>query len=128
MFLVQVDHIVYERKGGGGFGFGSAMSEVRGVGNAQVLTMDGQSVVERAGSVVAPQYVHGVGFVQPGGELSCQCGNHPFSDGFESCDAAGAPMEPADGWAAHWVCNRCSLVFDLSDNELGPVPAIGSAA
>jgi hypothetical protein len=57
MYLVQVDHVVYERKGGGTFTLPEAMREVRGVGYARVLRADLTVVVSDAGSTAAVLHV-----------------------------------------------------------------------
>lgn len=56
MYLIQIDHIVYERKGGGTFTLPEAMREVRGFRNARVLRDDAQQtvVVRDAGSTEKP--------------------------------------------------------------------------
>lgn len=56
MYLIRVDHITYERRGGGTFTLVEAMRELLGVRNAQVLREDGTLAVDRAGSTT--QVVH----------------------------------------------------------------------
>lgn len=53
MYLIQVDHVVYEPVGGGTFTLPQALTEVHGVANARILRVDGTPVVESAGSDVA---------------------------------------------------------------------------
>lgn len=50
MYLIQIDHIVYENLGGGTFTLVEALGEVYGVRNARILREDGTVAVERAGS------------------------------------------------------------------------------
>jgi hypothetical protein len=57
MYLIQIDHVVYERRGGGSFTLPEAMREVYGVGNARVLREDGTEVIRAAGSSYAVTHV-----------------------------------------------------------------------
>lgn len=50
MYLIQIDGIVYEKKGGIPFTFVEALEELYGVRGARVLRLDGTVVVDRAGS------------------------------------------------------------------------------
>jgi hypothetical protein len=56
MYLIQIDHVVYERKGGGGFGLVEALAEIRGVKHAHILRLDGTLVASNAGSIY--DFVH----------------------------------------------------------------------
>ena len=57
MYLIQIDHIVYERRDGGAFTLPEAMREVYGVNNARVLREDGTEVIRHAGSSYAVTHV-----------------------------------------------------------------------
>lgn len=50
MYLIKLGPVTYERRGGGGFTLPEAMRELRGVGHASVLRLDGTTVVRNAGS------------------------------------------------------------------------------
>lgn len=56
MYLIQIDHIVYEQRGGGLFTLPDAMRAVYGTGNAKVLREDGTVAVTAAGSSVTVQH------------------------------------------------------------------------
>lgn len=51
MYLIQIDHIVYERLGGGYFSLAQAWEELRGVGHARILDSRGRVVLRNAGAV-----------------------------------------------------------------------------
>jgi len=57
MYLITIDHIVYEKHGGGLFTLPEAMRELHGTGNARILRADGTVVVKRAGNDYAVQHV-----------------------------------------------------------------------
>jgi hypothetical protein len=57
MYLVQVDHVIYERRGGGSFTLVEALRELRGTRHARILREDGSPVVDRAGSDSAVLHV-----------------------------------------------------------------------
>jgi len=57
MYLIQIDHIIYERKGGGLFTLPDAMREVYGVGGARILREDGTVAVLSAGSAYAVEHL-----------------------------------------------------------------------
>lgn len=57
MYLIQIDHRVFERKGGGGFGLVEALRELYGVRGAAVLRLDGTVAVSHAGSASAVGHV-----------------------------------------------------------------------
>lgn len=51
MYLIQVDHMIYDAdKRRGPFTLTAALAAVRGVGNARVLRGDGTVAVDKAGS------------------------------------------------------------------------------
>jgi hypothetical protein len=50
VYLIQIDHIVYEKRGGASFTLPEAMRALYGTGNARVLREDGTVVVSHAGS------------------------------------------------------------------------------
>lgn len=50
MYLIQIDGITYEKKGGAPFTFVEALEELYGTRGARVLRLDGTVVVDRAGS------------------------------------------------------------------------------
>ena len=54
MYLIRIDHLIYERKGGEPFTLPEALAEVRGCGNAAVVRLDGTPVVLDAGSDAGP--------------------------------------------------------------------------
>lgn len=53
MYRIQVDHRIYERRGGGTFTLPEAMRELYGCGNARVLRADGTVAVANAGAAYA---------------------------------------------------------------------------
>lgn len=57
MYLIAVDHLVYERKGGQPFTLVEAMREVYGCAHAHVLRLDGTLVVLDAGNAHAMVHV-----------------------------------------------------------------------
>lgn len=50
MYLIEIDGIAYQRRGGGGFTLTAAMRELYGVAHARILRADGTPVVAQAGS------------------------------------------------------------------------------
>lgn len=50
MYLIELDGITYEPKGGGAFTLPGALAELRGTRGARILRIDGTVAVEHAGS------------------------------------------------------------------------------
>lgn len=59
MYLIAIDHVIYERKGGGTFTLPDALRELRGVAGARILRLDGTVAVRRAGSDYAVEHSSG---------------------------------------------------------------------
>jgi hypothetical protein len=53
VYLIQIDHRVFEKKGGGGFTLVEALDELYGTFNCRVLRLDGTPAVEKAGSSIS---------------------------------------------------------------------------
>lgn len=56
-YLIHLDGITYERKGGGTFTLTEALSQVLGVRNARILREDGTVAVDNAGSSYSVTHV-----------------------------------------------------------------------
>lgn len=50
MYLIGIDHLIYEPRGGGAFTLPAARRELRGTANAKIYRLDGTLVVANAGS------------------------------------------------------------------------------
>jgi len=53
--------------------------------------------------------------VENGEWLTCECGNTPDSDGFDTCLADGKLIEPNinSEWDSHYKCVRCKRVYKV---------------
>lgn len=53
MYLIRIDHLIYEHRDGTPFTLPEALTEIRGTGNAAILRLDGTVAVANAGSDTA---------------------------------------------------------------------------
>ena len=51
--------------------------------------------------------------------LSCQCGNTPYSDGFDTCLIDGTIVTPTPNeWdGIHYICLNCEAVYNQDTLE-----------
>lgn len=49
-------------------------------------------------------------------ELSCECGNKTYTDGFFPCDEFGIQIEPTEenNWNGLYVCSRCGKIHNIN--------------
>ena len=54
-----------------------------------------------------------------GGDLTCDCGNQAWYEGFYPCDNSGNIVEPDAGgiWDSDYKCERCNAIYTLSEND-----------
>lgn len=45
------------------------------------------------------------------GDIHCDCGNTPCSEGFYPCNRKGQYVEPTPGWEGYYKCDRCGQLF-----------------
>ena len=54
--------------------------------------------------------------VQSDGTLRCECGNVPWSSGFDPCDAQGNPddtlLDAVSTRPLHYMCMQCGAISD----------------
>jgi hypothetical protein len=56
VYLIQIDHVIYEPRGGGSFTLSDALRELHGCGHARILRIDGTVAVDSAGSDYAVRH------------------------------------------------------------------------